>query len=229
MIALGGEKLVLLAGVAPAKASHARVALSFAGEPDAGVQIFDLTFEDLGSPFLTVAGGVVAKSLQRLQHTAAVLSGREPPLEPSLAFRVSEARHLVDGFRRASWSTRLLGHGLGATSEYPGFGFDGEGRWRRIGRIHYVHNFYVFGLYKLGLVGLILLVLALTLWAWWTAAAARKHRSSPAGLFLAAMSAAWAGYAVWSLTSPEFINFRIAPLWGLLLAASLQAARSARG
>lgn len=36
----------------------------------------------------------------------------------------------------------------------------------------------------------------------------------------AAAAAAWIGYLTWALTSPEIIDFRIAPLLGALCAAA---------
>lgn len=223
---LGSEQRVMVHGVAPSSARLAAVSLAHVGPEGGDVQLRELVLEHLGSPFLTVAGGMATGFLERWWSGVEVLAGRKPAAEPALAYRVRETRHLVGQVRRGRWSERLLGHGLGATSPYSGYGFDAEGRWSPVGRIHYIHNFYVFALFKLGGVGLILVLSALACWLGWSVARALLLQGSAQGRFHSAMAAAWAGYALLSLTSPDILNFRLAPIWGLLLAAGIRAGDS---
>ena len=46
---------------------------------------------------------------------------------------------------------------------------------------------------------------------------------------LAACTAVWVGYSVWAAAAPEILDFRLAPLWGFLLALTpLPVVRPAR-
>ena len=60
--------------------------------------------------------------------------------------------------------------------------------------------------------------------------AAARCGPGPTRSFLAAATSAWIGYSVWSVTSPEILDFSMAPLWGLLVAAAAEAgARAGAG
>jgi peptidoglycan biosynthesis protein MviN/MurJ (putative lipid II flippase) len=86
---------------------------------------------------------------------------------------------------------------------------------------NYIHNFYVFLLFKLGLVGMAAVVSAIVLWIQSPLSHLRTlPPGSPDRVFLAAVVAAWVSYAIWSLASPEILDFRMAPLWGFLVGAS---------
>jgi hypothetical protein len=137
-----------------------------------------------------------------------------------VASRLAETRAVAAAIRRAPWTRRLLGHGLGATFEaaVPGSG----------GRQNYLHNFYVFLAFKLGIVGGALVAGALALWMGSLVAWSRRAPAGAARRFLAASTGAWAGLLVLAVSSPEILNFRVAPVLGWLLAASAGARAASR-
>jgi O-antigen ligase len=139
-----------------------------------------------------------------------LLTGR---VDRSVSLRLAESRSLLARLRTSGWPSRLFGHGLGAT-------FDaGRGTGDST---NYVHNFYLFLLFKLGLVGTVLVLAAFALWCRYLLVALLARRAgTPARVRLAAALAAWLAYLLWSVSSPEILDFRIAPLWGLLLAAAV--------
>lgn len=141
----------------------------------------------------------------------------------SLDLRQRETARLLQLFVQAGWPARTFGHGLGAKFPLEAWGRDAAGRPVADPRPNYIHNFYAFLLFKLGLLGGGLVLAALVLWL---AAAWGAARARPAGFaraLAAATAAALAAYAIWSVASPEILNFRVAPLWGLLLAALVRA------
>jgi O-antigen ligase len=84
-----------------------------------------------------------------------------------------------------------------------------------------MHNFYLFLGVKLGVFGLIALIGILVIVAATTSRAVRAHRlSSGDNWILIAAAVSWCCYLMWSWTSPEIYDFRIAPIWGALIAAS---------
>lgn len=170
-------------------------------EPGGQWRVAELRVEPLGPAW----SAPLVQQAAYLRHRILSLAGAAgDPLKHrrTLSFRAAESRRLLELWRESSWTRRLLGHGLGAE-----FTLDGE-------RLHYVHNFYLFALYKLGLLGSLL---ALGGGALWTASALLASRCrSAASAFAAAAAAAWLAYWLWSVSSPEILNFRLAPLWGLL-------------
>jgi hypothetical protein len=158
---------------------------------------------------------------QRIASLVA-LTGRGAAAEdPAIAFRWTEASRLLEAIGSGSWHEWLVGRGLGATIHLGVHGFDDRGNRVWYGDTNYLHNFYLFLVYKLGLVGTVLVLLALGLWIAWTLRQALAEQDPRRRGFLAAAATAWLAYCVWSLTSPEILDFRMAPLWGLLLAASV--------
>jgi O-antigen ligase len=139
--------------------------------------------------------------------------------DASIAFRLRETRAILTAIREASWPWRLVGQGLGATFAFDTVGYDNRGNVVRYERPNYIHNFYLFLLFKLGVLGALAVVTALAIWAW---TAANGARAQPAGTadrwFLAAAAAAWVTYIAWSLAAPEILDFRLAPLWGIVVA-----------
>ncbi len=99
-------------------------------------------------------------------------------------------------------------------------GFDNRGHWIHYDDVNYIHNWYLFLLFKLGIVGSILVLGALVGWIAWIVRSFGRAADSKDRAFLVAAAAAWIVYAVWSLTSPEILDFRMAPLWGWLLAVT---------
>lgn len=185
------------------------------------------------------AAGVLAQLAywsERLRGLAAVRSPGEAALtDPSVRLRLAESRTLLGILSAETRTTQALGHGLGATFvlHRPLAGDGAEPR-------NYIHNFYVFLLFKLGWVGALAVLAALVLWtgqAWHACRRAPRGEARPqaearpqdeARYFLAAAAAAWPAYAVLAVSSPEILNFRVAPLLGLLLAATAGATVESR-
>jgi len=136
--------------------------------------------------------------------------------DPSLAYRRREARSLSEHLSQSTWWRRVSGHGLGATFNLTHDRGDTSPSSRPTSDVHYIHNFYLFLLFKLGLVGSTLVLAALGLWGLSVAILARSASPGLDKRLSLALLAAWLAYCVWSISSPEILDFRIAPLWGLL-------------
>jgi hypothetical protein len=148
--------------------------------------------------------------------------------DDSLVYRAEETRFLLETFRAAPLPAKVFGHGLGFTFASKNLGVD-EADHLAFGHVtNYIHNYYVFLLVKLGLFGGVAVVLTLALWTAWSLRAALACSHEPAKTFLLAATAAWTAGLVWSLACPEIVDFRMAPLWGYLLAASADAAHRDR-
>jgi O-antigen ligase len=102
-------------------------------------------------------------------------------------------------------------------------GYDNRGHMVWYGDVNYIHNLYLFLLFKLGLIGTVAVLAALALWIGWAIRSTLRLPHGERRAFLAATAAIWIGYCVWALTSPELIDFSMAPLFGLLVAASADA------
>jgi O-antigen ligase len=141
--------------------------------------------------------------------------------DASVAFRLRETRAVLTAIKQVSWPWWLVGQGLGATYGFETLGYDNQGRIVRYERPNYIHNFYLFLLFKLGVLGALAVLAALAMWAW---TAANGARAQPAGTsdrwFLAAAAASWVTYLAWSVAAPEILDFRLAPVWGLLVATT---------
>jgi len=159
--------------------------------------------------------GWVAPWARQGSYLIARLTSLLHPLDPrrsdehqtSVRYRLEESRRLVQIFRGDNARRRVWGRGLGAT-----FKLDTR-------QTHYIHNFYLFLIFKLGVAGTLLLLSAVGLWLREVQrSAASKIAPKPQRRFLASVLAAWCAYLLWSTTSPEILDFRLAPIWGLLLA-----------
>ena len=151
---------------------------------------------------------------------------------PSVAFRLRESARLVELLADSTGRELLLGRGLGATYPLHAYGYDAFGNQVFYERPSYIHNYYLFLLFKLGLVGTLMVLAALFAWWLWSFRAAVGR--SPVGdrSLCAALSAAVLAYAVWCGVAPECVDFRVAPIWGLILAtscATVHRPSSARG
>lgn len=184
----------------------------------------------LGSPLMVRLVGKARAVKERAWDLVwAVKTGRADE-DATLGFRWHESSEIIETLTEASWDERLFGHGLGATIRLDIDGFDNRGHWIHYDDVNYVHNWYLFLLFKLGIVGSVLVLGALTGWIVWTVRRSCRAADPEARAFLAAAAATWIVYAVWSLTSPEILDFRMAPLWGWLLSVSVsRAARPANG
>lgn len=144
--------------------------------------------------------------------------------DASIAFRVRETHAVLTAIREASWPWRLVGQGLGATFAFDTVGYDNRGNIVRYERPNYIHNFYLFLLFKLGVLGTLAVVTALAMWVWTAANGARAQPTGTADRwFFAAAAAAWITYLAWSVAAPEILDFRFAPVWGLLVATTARA------
>ncbi len=179
--------------------------------------------ERLGPPWLgPLVEGVRARLFR--EPDPGFVAGETFARDASVAFRIKESEAVLRAFAAGSWVQRVFGAGLGARVPFETIGYDNEGRVGRISNPNYIHNFYSFLLFKLGLLGALAVLAALTLWV---AGLARAALALPPGhpdrLFLAALAGSLVAYAAWSVAAPEILDFRMAPLWGLLLGVSTRA------
>ena len=147
--------------------------------------------------------------------------------DPTLWFRFKEAAAVVHAIGAESWARRLVGAGLGATVALDTKGYNNSGQVVQFGETNYLHNYYLFLAYKLGMLGTLLVLAALAA----VVVAAVRGGSRFAGglperLFLSAVAGSWVAYAFMSLAAPEILDFRMAPLWGLLFAVAARVSRS---
>jgi len=151
-----------------------------------------------------------------------LLSGRGIQ-DPTIADRLAESAAVVTAIREGGLAEKLLGHGLGATFRYRTSVRDASDHWQTVDSQNYIHNFLLFLAFKLGLLGALGMTAALISWIGWTARKAKLLLPGTEGVFLAAAAVAWTAYVVWGVACPEILDYRVAPLWGLLLAASANA------
>lgn len=174
----------------------------------------------LESPAMArLAAKALAVRERVLALTWAATRGR-PEGDATLGFRWHESKKIIEELGGGSWVDRFFGRGLGATIRLDIEGFDNRGNWIYYDEVNYIHNWYLFLLYKLGIVGLILVLGALIGWIVWTVRSIGRADDPEGRAFLVAAAGAWIAYSVWSLTSPEILDFRMAPLWGWLLAVA---------
>jgi hypothetical protein len=228
-------------GAGPGPSPFSKVVLTGEGATPLEVRLRDpqgaarglraVTLERLGPAWLGSLAAAVERGVRRPVDPDETTGGGAFAGDASLAFRFKESKAALTGFLGSSWPARLLGHGLGARVEFSAMGYDGGGRVARFENPNYLHNFYVFLLFKLGIVGLAAVGTVLVSWIVVPGVAAlRLAPGDPSRIMLAAISAVWLGYAVWSLAAPEIVDFRVAPFWGFLLAAApLPGARLAAG
>lgn len=159
--------------------------------------------------------------LRRLSWRAHTLARafEAPDTVGTLRYRIQEWQSIHEEWRRSSWQRILVGHGLGAVFSFKNVGWDDRGRRISLPEASYTHNFYVFLGFKLGLAGLAGLC-GLLILVGWTARRAWMVRNRSDCWFAAAAAAAWVAYLLWSVTSPEILSFRMAPLWGVVVAAT---------
>ncbi|HEX2254223.1 MAG TPA: hypothetical protein VHQ65_13210 [Thermoanaerobaculia bacterium] len=206
-----------VAAVAPSRTASARLRLT-CEEGTRGR--WDVRWLELHA--LAPAGGALAAShLEYLLARARSLRGLDPALprvaDVSLSLRYAESRVLVRRLRDARPGELLWGQGLGATFR-PEPPEAGPGAGTAAEPVNYIHNFYLFLPFKLGAAGGLAVLTALALFA--GVPLIRLRRAAPdERVFLAVAFTAWTAYAVWAVACPLIIDFRMAPLWGLLVAA----------
>lgn len=163
----------------------------------------------------------------RLRSSLDPFSLGSQAMRGSAAYRLEESRTLIYCFLEAPWYRQLLGHGLGASYSLRSSNIVPLSSRLDAQDLNYIHNFYLFLLFKLGLAGTLAVLAALGLWIRWLGQSCLRTPPGPRRALLAALTAAWVGYALWSLASPEILNFRLAPIWGwtLALGVSLEPSR----
>jgi O-antigen ligase len=223
----GAKARLVVAGSAPA--SFQIVLRPSADEKQLSVEIEDperlacrstsLVVEDIAPADAAQLAGHILGLFHRPPDPGAGPTAGAFAGDASIAFRLREASAVMAATRSGSWSSWVFGHGLGATFEFKTLGYDNRGNIVRYDRPNYIHNFYLFLLFKLGLLGTLEVLTALTLFVCATVKGAKAWPpGNPDRFFLAAVAAAWITYITWSVAAPEILDFRFAPLWGVLVA-----------
>ena len=211
--------------VAPREAVRARLrlqALSRSGR----YELQAPTVAHLGSGFVTV----LALQVRSLEQRLVSLWGRGQPgssesaAKSTVRFRTRETLRLLSLVQESSWATKAVGRGLGATFPLDLWGYDNRGHWIHYGEGHYIHDFYAFLLFKLGFLGGAAVLAALALW--FSGLVGCLRREGEDRRFLAAATVLVATGALWSISSPVFLDFRLAPLWGMVLVLALSERRN---
>jgi O-antigen ligase len=135
----------------------------------------------------------------------------------SFDFRLKETRRLMHEFSDASPGEQIFGHGLGARFEFQARGYDSLGQRVLITNPNYIHNFYAFLLFKLGVVGTLLVLGSIATWVGWSVRCLVANRGSHRVHFAVAYTSIWAAYLAWAAFCPELVDFRVAPVVGLLI------------
>ncbi|MFI5166986.1 MAG: hypothetical protein ACHQQS_10225 [Thermoanaerobaculales bacterium] len=183
-------------------------------DPNQGVWLVD------GFGLLVVRSEIEALGRQLCVRVSSLGGAIADPLADSaLNYRMAESRAVHAVWSRTGLGRHVAGLGLGATFAFPNASLDSKGCRVVLSQASYIHDYYLFLLFKLGLAGAIALV-GLTLIVAWTARSAFTLRGRHEGQWLlGGATTAWLAYLVWSVTSPEIYDFRMAPIWGALVAA----------
>lgn len=220
-VAAGSRERRSLRIVPPSNSEKLRFAVLFSADADGVWEVRDIGLDLLGPRWIDPA----LRQIDYLQQRFASFSAPGSPVDASLAFRVEESRSLLRSYATGTLAEKLLGRGLGSTFIVePPVGQATEGR----GRLNYIHNFYVFLLYKLGLVGTSLVLFSLIGWTYHLVRAGGRFPPGTQRELTLALAAAWIAYCAWSVSSPAILDFRLAPLWGLLLGSIPRTARPAQ-
>jgi len=224
-IQAGDERMVgATVGTTPRNWTEARIRLSRSKQPEGRWRLDAVECAPLESAVLVHLAGKAQAIKERFWGLVLAAKTGRGNHDATLGFRWYESRKTVEVITKASWLERLFGHGLGASIRLDIDGFDNRGHWIHYDDVNYIHNWYLFLLFKLGLIGSALVLGALISWIVWTIRNAGRVADPGARAFLVSASAAWIVYSIWSLTSPEILDFRMAPLWGWLLGASVSQA-----
>jgi len=227
----GSEKVVwlMVAGAAPSEfgivhrplPAETALAVRLEDPSNLGCRTTVFAVESIAPGTLAEVVGGFAGMLRRPPDPGSGTTPGVAASDASVAFRLHETRAVMTAFREPSWPWWLVGQGLGATFAFDTVGYDSRGNVVRYDRLNYIHNFYLFLLFKLGALGSLAALIAFALWL---VTAVRGARARPPGTadrwFLAAAAASWVTYLAWSVAAPEILDFRLAPVWGLLVAAT---------
>ncbi len=184
--------------------------------------------DELRVDALTSRPALLTRLLHDRIHSLLDVLG-SPLADGTVRYRFNEWTSVWRRWSQAGVVRAIAGQGLGALVQFSNSGWTDDGRRRELPLASYLHNFYVFLAFKLGLAGLAALA-GLLLIAGWTASQAWRRRSEPGEQWmLAAALGCWVAYLLWGVSSPEIIDFRVAPLLGAVVAASVTAGRAPRG
>ncbi|HUK14597.1 MAG TPA: hypothetical protein VLW17_14965 [Thermoanaerobaculaceae bacterium] len=215
-----GGPTIVSAGRAPARAVRAYLRVDWLPGATGTCSMEDVTLVELRPAPLISLHEVEREFLSRLASMLPIEHPADDLAHLSIAYRAEETRVLVDLFAASDWVARLFGQGLGARYHLGAIAVEEMGSED----VNYIHDFYLFVLVKLGLVGLALVGAGLAACVGWTWRAASGLAPGPARSFLIAAAAIWIAFALWSVVAPQINSFRIAPVLGLLLAASVRCA-----
>ncbi|NWG00186.1 MAG: hypothetical protein HXY19_04525 [Thermoanaerobaculaceae bacterium] len=217
----------------PANPGWRKVQVLLAAEHDLAVQVLlgtqdgasgtwtvkDVRLEVLPLPAVASLQRQLEYLGSRLRTTVDIFEKGPEEGDENAAFRLQESLAVWRQFWQSPVDAKIFGHGLGARYDFRAWGWSDTGRRVFVDRPNYIHNFYAFLLLKTGFVGSAAVLAALGLWFEALRRAARRA-SEPTSRWLAtAVLVGLVAYSVWSLVCPEILDFRIAPLWGLLLGA----------
>lgn len=176
------------------------------------------------SPQVHVLDTAIAAWLRalRLRLAATVTALAAPAADRTLRYRWREWQAIRARWGEAGPARLAVGQGLGATFNFRNGSFDEQGRRVMLPIASYIHDYYVFLAFKLGLAGLAALAGIGLLVGWTLVRAVQQRAVSNADWLAPAAAAVWLAYLVWGLTSPEILDFRVAPVLGALLAATLR-------
>lgn len=210
-----GRRRLTRTGSAPEGGSHLRLVADSRGGP---WRIEDVRVVRLGSsPLLAAAFQWRSTLWERLASLRFAVAGSAARQQGSIGLRLEELAAVSGAMERAGAGAWTWGHGLGATLPFATVAPDDTGRWVPREGVNYLHNFYAFLLFKLGLGGSAAILAAVGLWI---AALAAMPKGGGVAWSAAALGAL-AGYLVWGLACPELINFRVAPLLGMVVGLAL--------
>ncbi len=204
-----------VAEIAPPRTAFARILVGCKQYGDNAWMLDDIRLHRLG-PSALHAFFMQVRFLKRRLGALASIAHTGTTDDPSVVGRIAETREVLGRFAVASPAVKIFGHGLGAQFTPP----DEPGV-----TINYIHNYYAFFLFKTGIVGTVLGLGALGVFVAFTAARARRAVDPGEAALLWAAVAAWIGYLAWSNVCPEILDFRMAPLWGFLVAATASPTR----
>ncbi|MCB1054700.1 MAG: O-antigen ligase family protein [Acidobacteria bacterium] len=213
-----GWRQVVATGLAPEGTVQARVVLYGHGREPAHWRLKKLRVERLGDEKTGRLLEQLSFFSRRLRSALDPLGSGSSAMRGSAAYRLEESQTLWHLFREAPFAVQLFGHGLGASYALDSGGVKPLSARLDPEDLHYIHNFYLFLLFKLGVIGTVAVLGALALWLLYLWRACRQASDGGRRALFAALLASWAAYCVWSIASPEILNFRLAPLWGLTLA-----------
>lgn len=197
------------ADVAPAQTAYAQIVLGCKQYGDNPWMLDDIRLERLGPSALHALFMQVRFTKRRIGGLVSFLQTGSSG-DPSVVGRLAETQVVLGLLRNGTAAEKLFGFGLGAKFVPP------EERGLEV---NYLHNYYAFFIFKTGWVGTLLGVGALAAFVAITFTRARRAREPRDAALLWAVLAAWIGYLAWSNVCPEILDFRMAPLWGFLVAA----------